>query len=264
MIPAELLSLIERYAGAVLAHLPLFAAVLARMSAIAFLAPGLGEQATPVRVRLAAVIAFSLIVAPPLSASAPTPAGAVDFVRLIGAEAVIGLLIGFALRLALFILQIAGAIAAQNLSMSQLFGPGLGHDQETQLSTLLIMGGLAVASANGLFIDLAATLLRSYDAFPIGVMPAAADLGEWAARESGEAIGIAFALSAPFVVIGFIYTLALASVSRAMPQLMATLVGAPAILLAGLILFAATASVMIDRWSAIVAALVADPVGGAR
>lgn len=265
MTPPELLAVIERLALAAGVGLPLVAAVLARMSAIAFLAPGLGERATPMRVRLAAVIALTMIVAPPL-APAFTPAlyGPVELAALIGTEALIGLVIGFALRLSIFILQIAGAIIAQHISLSQLFGLGLGHEQETQLSTILIMGGLAVAASSDLHIEIAAALINSYSIFPLGALPAAGDVGEWASRESGAAIGVAFALSAPFTILGFIYSLTLAAMSRAMPQLTSSFVGAPAILFAGLALFAGTASVTIGRWTELLAALIDNPVGSIR
>lgn len=264
MIPQELLALIEREADAVAAYLPVIIGVVARMSAIAFLAPGFGEQATPARVRLAAVIALSMIVAPPIMAAAPPGAPGVSVFAVIGAEAMIGLLIGFALRLAIFVLQMTGTIAAQHISMSQLFGPGLSHDQETPLSTILIMAGLAIAASNDVHVALAVSLTRSYEIFPFGVLPAAADVGEWAANESGEALALAFALAAPFVVIGFLYTLALTAMSRAMPQLMATFVGAPAIIFAGLVLFAGTASVMLDRWGDRYAALIDRPFEDGR
>lgn len=265
MTPPELLAVIGRLAEAAGASLPLAAAVMARMSAIAFLAPGLGERMTPMRVRLAAVIALTMIVAPPLSISfAPSPRNAAEFAALIGIEALIGLVIGFALRLSVFILTMTGAIIAQHLSLSQLFGPGLGHDQETQLSTILIMGGLAAAAAAGLHVEIAAALVNSYTIFPPGVAPAATDVGDWAARESGAAIGAAFAFAAPFVILGFVYSLALAAMSRAMPQLTATFVGAPAILFGGVALFAGTASVIVGRWTDLLAALIENPVGGIR
>ena len=265
MIPAEFLAFVEARAAALTVYLPLLAAVATRLSVIAFLAPGLGEPMTPMRVRLAAVAAFSMIVAPPLAAAGPIAVdGAAALATLIVAEALIGLVIGFTLRLAVFILQIVGSIAAQHLSMSQLFGPGVGHDQETPLSGVLMMAGIAAACASGLHIEIAAMLVKSYAAFPVGVFPAAAEAGDFAARQSGAAIAIAFGLAAPFVILGFVYTVALAAMSRAMPQLAATFVGAPAILFAGLALFAASSSLIILQWTELLAAIVADPVGDLR
>ncbi|OFW99577.1 MAG: hypothetical protein A3E78_00305 [Alphaproteobacteria bacterium RIFCSPHIGHO2_12_FULL_63_12] len=265
MIPDDFVAPLLRLAEASGAMTPLVIGVIARMSAVAFLAPGLGERATPMRVRLAAVFAMTMLVAPTLAdAGAPQTVSPAALAALIGAEAMSGFIIGFSMRLVIFILQMTGTIAAQHLSMSMLFGPGIGHDQESPLSTILIMAGLAVAAAGGLHVEIAASLVRSYQLFPFGEAPLATDAAEWASRAGGEAIAIAFTLAAPFVILGFVYTLALAAMSRAMPQLMAAFVGAPAIIFAGMILIAGAASVIVSHWAGILAAVIADPVGGMR
>ena len=265
MSPGDFIAPLLRLAEAAGATTPLVIGVIARMSAVAFLAPGLGERAVPMRVRLAAVLAMTTLVAPTLAgAVAPQDASPGALASVIGAETLSGLIIGFAMRLAVFILQMTGTIAAQHLSMSMLFGPGIGHDQESPLSTILTMAGIAVAAAGGLHIEIAASLIRSYQLFPFGEMPLAEDAAEWAARAGGDAIGIAFTLAAPFVVLGFVYTIALAAMSRAMPQLMAAFVGAPAIIFAGMILIAGAASVIVTHWAGILGAVIADPVGGLR
>lgn len=265
MIPEEIIAPLLRLAEAAGANTPLAIGVIARMSAVVFLAPGLGERAIPMRVRLAAVLALTTLVAPTLvDAGAPHDVSPSALAALIGAETLSGFIIGFAMRLAVFILQMTGTIAAQHLSMSMLFGPGIGHDQESPLSTILMMAGIAVAAAGGLHIEIAASLIRSYQLFPFGEMPSAADAAEWATNGGDRAIAIAFGLAAPFVILGFVYTLALAAMSRAMPHLMAAFVGAPAIIFAGMILIAGTASVVVTQWAGILGAIIVDPIGGMR
>src|SRR3990167_6596468 len=172
MIPDDFVAPLLRLAEASGAMTPLVIGVIARMSAVAFLARGLGERATPMRVRLAAVFAMTMLVAPTLAdAGAPQTVSPAALAALIGAEAMSGFIIGFSMRLVIFILQMTGTIAAQHLSMSMLFGPGIGHDQESPLSTILIMAGLAVAAAGGLHVEIAASLVRSYQLFPFGEGP---------------------------------------------------------------------------------------------
>ncbi|NWG93394.1 MAG: flagellar biosynthetic protein FliR [Parvularculaceae bacterium] len=262
---SELLDILLSLADGASGHIPVFVGVFCRISAAAFLMPGFGEPFTPIRVRLAAVFAFTIIVAPTLSGdAAPFAKSPVGFFTLVGAEILTGLVIGFALRLAIIALQTAGVIAAQHLQMSQLFGPGVGHDQETPLSGILLMAALALATANDLHIDLAAALVASYSAIPIGAAPASGEIAEFTAQGGGEALRTAFALATPFVLLGFAYSIALGAMNRAMPSLMASFVGAPAILIAGLTLFAGTASVMLDRWNDAYAALITDPFAGLR
>ncbi len=258
----DYLSAIAGLAGHVNFNWLLIAGVFTRMSAIAFLAPAMGELTVSPRIRLAAAAALTMIVAPSLGALPGVEVNAPALAVLLAAEAASGLLIGFALRLAIFALQMLGAIAAQALSLTQLFGPGLGHDQESPFATILIAGGLALACAGGLHLELAATAAETYRALPFGEFIAFGDGAAFAATQASKALSLAFGLSAPFVLLGFAYSIALAASNRAMPQMAAVFVGAPAIVLAGLTLFAGAASIILSRWSETMAVLVAAPLAG--
>lgn len=229
--------------------IPILAGVFMRVSAIAFLTPGLGERAIPMRVRLVAAVAFTAILVP-IIANDPVdlPETTTAFVELLVAEALIGLLLGFALRLFIFTLQTAGSIIAQHVSLSQLFGPTVGFESEAPYTAILVMGGVALAVTADLHFHIAAALVQSYSTFSFGTFPNADWVGGWSADQTGKALHTAFALSSPFIILGFIYSLALAAASRAMPQLMAAFVGAPAITLAGLALFAAATPILLLAW----------------
>jgi flagellar biosynthetic protein FliR len=242
-------------------NLPLWSGVFARMSAIAFLAPALGELAVPARVRLAGALALTMLVAPFAAVPAP-PATAPTLAAMIGAEAATGLLIGFALRLGVFALQTLGSIAAQVLSLSQLFGPGLSHDQESPISTIFIAAGLALACAGELHVRLAVSLGETYAAIPFGTGFDYAEGAEFAAAQSGKALSLALGMAAPFVLLGMAYSIALAAANRAMPQMAAVFVGAPAIIFAGMTLFAGASAVILTRWGDVTAVLVAEPLSG--
>lgn len=238
-----------------------FAGVFARMGAVAFLAPAIGELSVSPRVRLAAAAALTAVIAPGIVA----PAGAGEpatFIAILAAEASAGLLVGFILRLAIFILQIFGAIAAQSLSMTQLFGPGLGHDQESPLATIFISAGLALACASGLHIQIAAAAAQTYALIPLGGLFNVGDAAGFVATESAKAISLAFGLAAPFVLLGMAYSAALAASNRTMPQMAAVFVGAPAIALAGLTLIAGAAWAILSRWTDIASVLFGAPLGG--
>lgn len=253
---------IARLVDLVSVNLVLWAGVMTRVSAIAFLAPALGETAVPARVRLAAAIALTALVAPLMSEQRVGAATITALAAVLAAEAASGLLIGFALRLSIFALQILGAVTAQVLSLSQLFGRGLSHDQESPLSTILISAGLALACAGGFHLKLAASIAQSYAVLPFGAAFSFSDGAEFAATQSAKTLSLAFGMAAPFVLLGLAYSVALAAVSRAMPQMAAVFVGAPAILFAGLTLFAGAASVILMRWSEATERLLAAPLMG--
>ena len=242
----------------------LIGALFTRISAIAFLAPGLGERAVPMRVRLAAAVAIALVLTPMIITSdMKAPETAAGIVALYAAEAMSGLLIGFALRITIFVLQIAGAITAQHLSLSQLFGPTVGFDSESPFAAILVMAGVALAASTGMHLHLVGALADAYQTLPFGMFPGAEETGEWSATRVAQALMKALALSSPFVILGFLYSLALAAASRAMPQLMAAFVGAPAITLLGLALFAAAAPILLFDWLAGFQRVLFDLFGGA-
>jgi flagellar biosynthetic protein FliR len=239
----------------------LFAGVFLRMGAVAFLAPGIGELSVPPRVRLAAAMALTMIVAPAIPPAAIDESAAALGALLVN-ETIAGLLIGFTLRIAIFIFQIFGAIVAQSLSITQLFGPGLGHDQESPLATIFISAGLALACAAGLHVKIALALIDTYEIIPLGGVANPGEIADFIVRQSATALSITFGLAAPFVLLGMAYSAALAASNRAMPQMAAVFVGAPAIALAGLMLVAGASWAVLSRWSEISSALFIAPLSG--
>ena len=237
--------------------------VFARIGAVLFLVPGFGERSVPMRVRLAAAPTLTLLVWPlvaPLAGPAPESGAALAW--LILAEAAAGLVIGVAFRLVVFALQIAGALAAQNLSVSQMFGAGVAPDPEPTIATMLAMGGIVLALAAGLHVQLVAGFGALYAVLPFGVMPGGAALAEWSAAQMGAVFALGLSLALPFVAIGFAYNLALGALSRAMPQLLVALVGVPLLIGLGMIGLYLTIPELFARWSQALAEILADPLGG--
>lgn len=250
-----------------LAGLVMFVAVgvFVRVGAALFLVPGLGERAVPLRLRLAAALALTLILAPlvaPMAGAAPeTPAG---LVRVLLAEAAAGLVIGLAFRMLVLALQIAGAIAAQNVSVAQMFGAGVAPDPEPTIATMLAMGGIVLALQAGLHVYLVAALAGLYGPLPFGELPLAGALAEWATERVAEVFAFGLSLALPFVAVAFAYNLALGALNRAMPQLLVALVGAPLLIGLGMLTLYLTLPEVFARWGAALAAVLADPLGGLR
>ena len=65
-----------------------------------------------------------------------------------------------------------------------------------------------------------------------------------------------------FVVAALLYNLALGAINRAMPQLMVSFVGAPALTLGGLALLALSAPVILTVWRTAMDAALTTPLGG--
>ncbi|MBR9841768.1 MAG: flagellar biosynthetic protein FliR [Rhodobacteraceae bacterium] len=233
--------------------------VFLRIGALAALLPAFGEQSIPARIKLAIAIAFTIIVAPavsPISAAS----GFGGFAWMVVTESCAGLLLGIGLRLFVLALQTAGAMAAQSMSLSQLFGQA-GGDPMPGMSHILTLAGLTLAVTTGLHVRVAELAIRSYEFLPMGQFPLAADVSQWGVMRVAEAFSLAFRLAAPFLIASTLYNLAMGVINRAMPQLMVAFVGAPLITAGGLGMLLIVSAPLLSLWLEMLLKFLANPIG---
>ncbi len=239
----------------------IWAAALAfvRLGAMVALMPGFGEQAVPTRIKLALVLAFTLVVTPPLADTVAT-SGPVPSLAALGGEAVAGLILGLGMRLFLLALQTAAMIIAQTSTLSQLFA-GAAPEPQPAIGNLFLIAGAALALAAGLHVRAAELALLSYAILPAGGYADARAAADWNLALASRTFALAFSLAAPFLVASTIYNLALGAINRAMPQLMVAMVGAPALTLGAIALLAVTTPFLLALWLQVFQAYLADPFG---
>jgi flagellar biosynthetic protein FliR len=239
-----------------------FFLVFLRVGAIVALLPVFGEQSVSARVRLAVAFCFSLIVAPGVIAVLPPQPGSLwQALSQGGAEVAAGLIFGLTLRLFVMALQTAGSIAAQSVSLTQLFGGSAGAEPQPAIGHLLVVAGLALMTLLGLHVQAAAYMIDSYSLLPGGVWPAPASVLAAGLAEVTRSFSLAFGLALPFVAAALIYNLILGAINRAMPQLMVTFVGAPALTLGGLVLLVLAVPGMLQVWASALSGAMAAPFG---
>lgn len=237
-------------------------ALFVRISAIVFLLPGFGERMLNTRVKLGAAVAFAVIAWPLVSPITPTwtaSGAAIGVVFL--AEAACGLLLGLMIRLFVFALQIAGALAAQSLSISQMFGAGVAPDPEPTIATLLTLGGVTLALTLGLHVKAAELIVLSYGPLPFGAFPLPGDAAELTVLRVAETFRLAVSLALPFVIVSFIYNLSLGFINKAMPQMMVSFVGLPFITWMGIFLLTLTAGAVLSAWHVALDGVLLSPLG---
>lgn len=228
--------------------------VFLRIGAALALLPAFGEQSVPQRLRLVIALAFTAVVTPAVAPSMPPDPGLLSA----AAEVVAGLALGAVFRLFILALQIAGAMIAQATSLSQIAG-GAAPEPQPAVGHLLTAAGLALAVMAGLHVKLAETLIQSYSLIPAGALPSAADFAEWGLAQTARAFALAFSLAAPFTIAALMYNLALGAINRAMPALMVSFIGAPALSAGGLALLAVLAPLLLAVWSNALEGFLASP-----
>lgn len=233
-------------------------AVFLRVSALVSLLPAFGEQSVPARVKLGITLAFTLIVAPAVTASA-LPMQFENIIWFSMTEIAAGLLLGIGIRLFILALQTTGSIAGQSTSLAQVLGnavaepvPAMGH--------ILVMGALALAVMTGLHVKVAEMLILSYQMLPMGRLPDGVDVSEWGVDQIRRAFSMAFTLAAPFVILSVLYNIALGVINKAMPQLMVAFVGAPVITAGGLFLLCLAAPLLLVTWLDAFNSFIANPL----
>lgn len=237
-------------------------AVFMRVGAIMAVLPAFGDQPVPARVRLILAFMFTVIVAPGVaSAIPPVPDTPLQALGQLAPEVVTGLFLGIALRFFILALQIAGTMAAQATSLSQIFGGTAVVDPQPAIGHILVVGGTALAALSGLHVQAASYMLHSYMMFPFGAALDPNIVGEVGTQEVTRAFRLGLVLAAPFLLASLIYNVILGVINRAMPQLMVSFVGAPALTAGGLLMFFLTAPLMLAIWLAVFADFMDMPFG---
>ena len=232
------------------------AVIFMRIGVIAFFIPGIGERFVSSRVRLAAALAITFLVFPAIDRPAGLTLSALSpFALALGAEVITGLFFGFIFRLFIFVLQIFGTVISQNLSLAQLFSPQFSADAETPFGTISVFAAIAIALALGMHIKVILALIGSFEIQPAGTFPDLSMLADVYVRHLGNAFRLAIQLSMPFIITGLTYNLIIGAANRAMPQMLASLVGAPAISLLGLAIFSISLPIILVIWEGKLSAL---------
>lgn len=223
-------------------------AVFTRMSTFVFLLPGLGEKGVTPRHRLIIAMLMTWLITPLVGVDAGRIWSVDVFTIAIALEALHGFILGFAFRVMVYGLQVAGSITSQSLSLSQVFGGGMTTEPNTTIATILIMTGVTLLVTLDLHIRALGMMVSTYETFPMGSAPDTSKYAYWATETVSRVFAFAVALALPFLLLNFVYNLMIGFVNKAMPQLMVSFVGLPFITGAGIFLLAISIGGMLTVW----------------
>lgn len=223
----------------------LFVLVFARVGTLVMLMPGIGERFIFSRARLSLAFFIALMLVPMARSVITTPSDTPGLLGLLISEILIGLSLGFCVRLVMACLQTAGTIVAQTMGLGfAMTVDPTGGLQNPSIGNLLTMLGTTLILVTDLHHIAIAAIYRSYELLPPGGFPEISDILTLAIRATAQGFSLAVQISAPFIVFGLLFNLGLGVLARLMPQLQVFFLAVPASILGGMLVFLAVVGVM--------------------
>ncbi|MGJ8603544.1 MAG: flagellar biosynthetic protein FliR [Marivita sp.] len=201
-------------------------AVFLRIAPAISLAPGYGESYVSVRVRLAVAGFLSIAAAPVLQPHLPATQleGSALFIFALR-EITIGSFIGIMARGMIFLLEKAGTIISQTVSLAQMLGNAAAP--MPVISHILTTTGIAILYSTSLADQMLYAFVASYFVELLNIQ----DLWGYFAAKITELVNFIFnnavVLASGFASLFFVYYLCIGFINKAMPQFMVSFIGIP-------------------------------------
>ena len=207
---------------------------LARILALLTAAPPFNNQGLNTRARLILGLAIALAITPALPKIAPLDPASGLGLLILAQQLVIGLAMGFAMRLAFTAIDLAGTMISNQMGL----GFATAYDPQSAAQTAVIsqflgMLSLLVFLAIDGHLMVIATLGRSFVALPIGASTIASASWLNIANAGGLIFSSGVLLSLPVVVALLITNIALGVLGRVAPQLNLMAIGFPITIVLG-------------------------------
>jgi flagellar biosynthetic protein FliR len=207
---------------------------LARILALVASSPVLGNKQVPARVKVGLSMLITFIIAPTLDIPAGIDASAGVGLFILLQQIMVGLAMGFAMRLIFTAIEMAGdAMGMQmGLGFASFYDPVNATQSQVVAQFLGIIAALAFLSMNG-HLYMLATLAESFQAFPISTQMPSASAMHTLVLWGGSIFSNALRLSLPLIGALLITNLALGILTRSAPQLNIFAIGFPITLVVG-------------------------------
>lgn len=214
--------------------LALFVFPLARILALLATAPVFNNAAMPVRVRLIAGLAITLALAPALPPPPSIPASSWIGLVVLAEQIVIGVLLGFVLRITFAAVDIAGELIGlqMGLSFATFFDPTSGGQTPVITELLGLITALIFLSLNGHLMALS-VLAESFTLLPVSTTPIHATAFSAMMAWSTTLFSTGLLLALPLITALLIANIALGVLARIAQQLNLFAVGFPVTLALG-------------------------------
>lgn len=228
-----------------------------RIAAFLVVAPPFAHRGVPGQVRVILALGLALAVAPRLGDAPAT--GTAPFLLDLVLQAVVGLALGFVVRLVFAAIESAGAALDLfgGFQLATAFDPMsmTGGAQFARLYQFLALALLVASDGHHVVLG---GLVRSFEALPLGTAPDAAAVAGTVTEGVTGMLVAALQIAGPLLVVLFLADVGLGLLTRVAPALNAFALGFPAKIL----LTVSLAGVALLTLPGVVSALTQDAFGG--
>lgn len=212
---------------------------LTRILGLIAVAPLFGNLSVPVSVKVGLGVMLALIIAPTVPALPAMDPMSLTGLLILSQQLVIGLAMGFAMRITFAAVEMAGEISGLTMG----FGFATFFDPQTRgrssaISQFLALLTIMVFLAANIHLTLLSALAESFTTLPIASTPLNGSSFQQLAGWGGRIFSSGVQLSLPIVAALLITNIALGILTRAAPQLNLFGIGFPVTLGAGFVMIA--------------------------
>lgn len=210
-----------------------------RILALVSSAPVLGNTSVPVRVKVGLAFVLTLVLAPILGTMPAVEPGSAIGLLILAQQIVIGVAIGFTMRIIFTAVEMAGNIAGMQMGLgfATFFDPQNAAQVPVVGQFLGLLATVLFLALNG-HLYMIEVMAQSFQALPVAQPPFSAAGWRALAGWGGEIFLAGLLLSMPIMAALLITNLALGIMTRAAPQLNVFSVGFPITLAAGFVVLA--------------------------
>ncbi|MCY1165895.1 MULTISPECIES: flagellar biosynthetic protein FliR [Polaromonas] len=206
-----------------------------RILALISTSPVFGEKSVPRRAKVGLAALLAIAIAPTLGALPAVPLVSAGGIWILIQQVLIGVAMGFSMRLVFTIVQAAGEYTGlqMGLSFASFFDPTSGGNTMVVSRLLNVMAILIFLAVDG-HLALITTLAESFHTLPIADTPLAASGWFLLVASANQIFVGGLMLALPLIATLLTLNLAMGILNRVSPQFSIFAVGFPITLLAGL------------------------------
>jgi flagellar biosynthetic protein FliR len=190
-----------------------------RAGGMFFMLPIFAVQAVPPVVRIALAMILGWMVVPSLEPLAVFPANLFELVLLVAKELSIGLMMGLAVRLIVFVLEMAAAILAVEIGLR----PGPQFDPTTGVAGNPVGAGLFYLTLLFFFAGAHYAIIfaftRSFELVPPGLQVPGVEFVPLVVKHTARIFQLGLLMAAPVIATNFLVNLTFSILGRMVPKL---------------------------------------------